>query len=323
MRSCRSSFRRIKEEFESVVRHLRPPRIRTRSTRRWRNGDASSFIRGARLSALPRRRTTDAATSQWPGVHHRRRHRSRRVSKSSREGSSWRFNDSPLAAEGALEKSEGYAATPLTGVWANYPYLHNGSVPTLYHLLGPVVRASRHLQVMAARRLDRDRVGQLLYADPQPAGCGEPELAAPIRRRPRLVQHRAPGMRQRRPRHVAADSHRRESPGVDRVPENALSTRGFHRITDAIVVGAGPAGLATSRELSRAGIGTSCWSEATRSLTRGPVCTTAWCCTPVNICPPCPDCPFQRDTAIPYPQALSRVSGSLCRHVPAAGGNAQ
>ena len=68
---------------------------------------------------------------------------------------------SPLAAEGALVKSEGYAATPLTGVWANYPYLHNGSVPTLYHLLGPVSERPRIFNVMAARHLDRERVGQL------------------------------------------------------------------------------------------------------------------------------------------------------------------
>jgi mono/diheme cytochrome c family protein len=30
---------------------------------------------------------------------------------------------------------EGYQAPPLDGVWATAPYLHNGSVPTLYHLL--------------------------------------------------------------------------------------------------------------------------------------------------------------------------------------------
>ncbi len=29
----------------------------------------------------------------------------------------------------------GYLALPLTGIWARAPYLHNGSVPTLYHLL--------------------------------------------------------------------------------------------------------------------------------------------------------------------------------------------
>ena len=60
-------------------------------------------------------------------------------------------------------KSDGYAATPLTGVWANYPYLHNGSVPTLYHLLGPVSERPKMFNVMAARHLDRQKVGQLLY----------------------------------------------------------------------------------------------------------------------------------------------------------------
>ena len=85
---------------------------------------------------------------------------------SSRDGFIDAFNSSPLAAEGALEKSRGYAATPLTGVWANYPYLHNGSVPTLYHLLGPASERPEIFEVMAARKLDRERVGQLLYVDP-------------------------------------------------------------------------------------------------------------------------------------------------------------
>jgi mono/diheme cytochrome c family protein len=31
----------------------------------------------------------------------------------------------------------GYVAPPLDGVWASAPYLHNGSVPTLWHLLHP------------------------------------------------------------------------------------------------------------------------------------------------------------------------------------------
>ena len=31
--------------------------------------------------------------------------------------------------------TEMYSATPLGGIWATAPYLHNGSVPTLYHLL--------------------------------------------------------------------------------------------------------------------------------------------------------------------------------------------
>jgi hypothetical protein len=34
----------------------------------------------------------------------------------------------------------GYMAEPLDGIWARAPYLHNGSVPTLRHLLSPGMR---------------------------------------------------------------------------------------------------------------------------------------------------------------------------------------
>ncbi|TPE49244.1 cytochrome c [Amaricoccus solimangrovi] len=36
-----------------------------------------------------------------------------------------------------FEKTEGYVAVPLTGLWLRGPYLHNGSVPTLAALLAP------------------------------------------------------------------------------------------------------------------------------------------------------------------------------------------
>jgi hypothetical protein len=85
------------------------------------------------------------------------------------------FQRSPLAADGALRRSRGYAATPLTGVWANFPYLHNGSVPTLYDLLGPVSERPRIFDVMAARTLDFERVGQRLYRDPADALLSETE----------------------------------------------------------------------------------------------------------------------------------------------------
>jgi mono/diheme cytochrome c family protein len=83
------------------------------------------------------------------------------------------FNSSPIAAEGRLIRSEGYAATPLTGAWANYPYLHNGSVPTLHHLLGPAGERPRVFSVTAARRFDRERVGQRLLPDDEPEPGGE------------------------------------------------------------------------------------------------------------------------------------------------------
>lgn len=47
----------------------------------------------------------------------------------------------------------GYNALPLTGLWAQAPYLHNGSVPTLYHLLVP----SKRPDVFMKSRLDYDQ----------------------------------------------------------------------------------------------------------------------------------------------------------------------
>ncbi len=38
------------------------------------------------------------------------------------------------------DQHHGYNARPLSGIWAQAPYLHNGSVPTIYHLLVPKER---------------------------------------------------------------------------------------------------------------------------------------------------------------------------------------
>jgi hypothetical protein len=37
----------------------------------------------------------------------------------------------------AFQKTDGYVAMPLDGVWLRAPYLHNGSVPSLHDLLRP------------------------------------------------------------------------------------------------------------------------------------------------------------------------------------------
>jgi mono/diheme cytochrome c family protein len=49
-------------------------------------------------------------------------------------GKSWFAN---FGEQETKESVDGYVAPPLDGVWASAPYLHNGSVPTLYHLLHP------------------------------------------------------------------------------------------------------------------------------------------------------------------------------------------
>jgi hypothetical protein len=166
---------RIKEEFESVIRHLRPPRYPYEI-------DAALAARGKELFYSKEigcsrcHGTYDGLGNvDWPGIH-----RDVGTDRSRLDVVSDRFldafEDSPLAAEGDLVKSRGYAATPLTGVWANYPYLHNGSVPTLYHLLGPESERPRIFHVMAAGTFDRTRVGQVLYADPSHGRLGAEEL---------------------------------------------------------------------------------------------------------------------------------------------------
>ena len=48
-------------------------------------------------------------------------------------------------------------APPLDGIWATAPYLHNGSVPTLWHLLHPGERP--RVWRRSEDGYDRERVG--------------------------------------------------------------------------------------------------------------------------------------------------------------------
>jgi hypothetical protein len=61
---------------------------------------------------------------------------------------------------------KGYNALPLVGIWAQAPYLHNGSVPTLYHMLMPKERPG--LFIKGRLDYDKEKVG---YAwDPKVPG---------------------------------------------------------------------------------------------------------------------------------------------------------
>lgn len=51
----------------------------------------------------------------------------------------------------------GYVAPPLDGIWASAPYLHNGSIPTLWHLLHPDERPV--VWRRTENGYDRERVG--------------------------------------------------------------------------------------------------------------------------------------------------------------------
>jgi hypothetical protein len=166
---------RIKEEFDSVIRHLRPPSYPYEIDRALAARGRALFYSKEMGCSGCHGVYDGQGNVEWPGVHKDvGTDRARRDLVSDRFVDA--FDDSPVAAEGALVRSRGYAATPLTGVWANYPYLHNGSVPTLYHLLGPEAERPTIFDVRAAGRLDRERVGQPLYSRPAHARLGEAEL---------------------------------------------------------------------------------------------------------------------------------------------------
>jgi hypothetical protein len=165
----------IREEFQSVVRHLRPPRYPYEIDRALVERGRDLFYSSAMGCSGCHGVYDGRGNVDWTGKHLDVGTDRGRLDVVS-DGFINAFNSSPLASDGALRKSRGYAATPLTGVWANYPYLHNGSVPTLYHLLGPASERPKIFEVLAARRLDRTRAGQPLYVDPHREQIGESEL---------------------------------------------------------------------------------------------------------------------------------------------------
>ncbi len=83
----------------------------------------------------------------------------------------------------------GYVAPDLSGVWATAPYLHNGSVPTLWHLLHASERPER-FQV-GGHALDYERVG--IAGETGPDGVYRyPEGWRPTSR-PMIYDTREPG----------------------------------------------------------------------------------------------------------------------------------
>ena len=70
------------------------------------------------------------------------------------------YRDSWFGEYGKLEvveEPEGYVAPPLDGIWASAPYFHNGSVPTLWHVLHPTARPI--VWQRSEDGYDRQRVG--------------------------------------------------------------------------------------------------------------------------------------------------------------------
>jgi hypothetical protein len=56
----------------------------------------------------------------------------------------WGFDEPYPQRFNHFRKTNGYANTPLDGIWLRAPYLHNGSVPNLWELLQPAANRSKH-----------------------------------------------------------------------------------------------------------------------------------------------------------------------------------
>jgi hypothetical protein len=164
----------IQSSFAGVIQHLRPPKypyaIDRELAQRGRALFYSKEVGCARCHGV----YDGQGNCEWTGMHvdvGTDRARLDMVGESFIAS----FRASPITQHGDLASSQGYAATPLNGVWANYPYLHNGSVPTVWHLLGPANERPRIFSVQAARRLDQQRLGQTLTSADL-AGVEEEEL---------------------------------------------------------------------------------------------------------------------------------------------------
>ncbi len=82
-------------------------------------------------------------------------------------GSMWLCH---YGADPVKEDPGGYVAPPLDGIWATAPYLHNGSVPTLWHLLHPDQRPSCWKR-SSQDGFDHDKMGLPIKTFPKlPAG---------------------------------------------------------------------------------------------------------------------------------------------------------
>lgn len=110
----------------------------------------------------------------------------------------------------ATERTGGYVAPILSGLWTTAPYLHNGSVPTLWHLMHPDTRPERF--ETGGHRLDFVRMG--IAGEPDSAGVYRHRVGEPPWSDPETYDTRAPGLSNR--------GHEREFQGMGEDEKRAL-----------------------------------------------------------------------------------------------------
>ncbi len=90
---------------------------------------------------------------------------------------SWFAHAGDPDARQTLIDPDGYVAPPLDGIWASSPYFHNGSVPTLWHLMHPEDRPAIWRPVSV--RMDEKKVGLTIE---EPSEMPENEQDPVVRR---------------------------------------------------------------------------------------------------------------------------------------------
>ena len=88
--------------------------------------------------------------------------------KAYREGRYTAAEQHDLDGFGALDRPQvlgAYKPRPLGGIWATAPFLHNGSVPTIYDLLSPVESRPKQFRV-GSREFDTGKLGLKQAGDP-------------------------------------------------------------------------------------------------------------------------------------------------------------
>jgi mono/diheme cytochrome c family protein len=105
---------------------------------------------------------------------------------------SWFGRENPgwLADDYKARATTGYQAPPLDGVWATAPYLHNGSVPTVYQVLNSKVRPKRFTRSYRTDReaYDTSKLGWKVQVLEQP-----PDATLPASLRRRIYDTTLPG----------------------------------------------------------------------------------------------------------------------------------
>ena len=79
----------------------------------------------------------------------------------------WRFAPGSTTPQSGWLAPASYKAGPLAGVWATGPFLHNGSVPTVYDLLSPEDERPARFYV-GSRQLDTEKLGFVSSPDSLP-----------------------------------------------------------------------------------------------------------------------------------------------------------